>query len=499
MIPAIEELKKYPNWICWRKQPHPTKEGKSKKPIISAVTGANGSHSNPADWTTYEKAKAFYILNKARFSLAGLGFVFSHNTPFVGIDLDDCVQDGQLNSFALRQMNTFKSYAEWSDSGTGIHILGKTDLTFDAITTIKNGNKIELYSKDRYFVVTGKHVEGTPDTLVNLNEPLSYRVGQVSLTESTEKEVTVDMVRDMLSYIPGQGLDYNEWLRILMSVHSEFSGADGLAAIEEWTGQFCLPNELQQKWKSFRHSGVGIGTLVHFAKEYGYAQPRNNRTTIQVSERLDSIKPKLTPVQKVQVQDVVEFLAQERAWELYNQLLHRHNIDIGYSAGVVDHLQLGYRRRSINEETGEITPSAITVPYFIDSNEVVAIEFREEDANAFTYDGEVGLFKVKPMMEEESSFGVILPDSLLAVNTYLSGVGSANMYGLPHTDLSLDLPNEELYCIFDGTTSVQMLETLNAHGVRFVKVQSVPSLCNYMSRQKIERLATRGKQLKSVM
>lgn len=483
-IPAIESLKAYPNWVCYREQPHPRTPGKVKKPIISPVTGTNGSHSNPQDWTIYQKAKAFYIVNKNKLGLKGLGFVFSENVPVVGIDLDNCVIDGKLNEFARKQLELFPSYAEESISGKGIHILGLAEQNFDAVTN----EQIEIYSRNRYFVITGKHIEGTSDTLKDIWTKLRYRVLPVENESSVE--ITISDVNEMLSYIPGDGLDYNVWLRILMSVHSEFPGGDGLAAVEAWTGAYCLPNELEQKWKSFRKGGINIGTLVHFAKEYGYQ--RN-----EIDLRLDKVRPRLDPVQKDTVRQIVEELAEKRAWEIYHQELMRQHIDTGFPEQVEKHFRLGWRQPKIDRETGEILlPGAVTVPYFV-NDEVVSIEFRSD--YSIEYDGAVGLYEVEPMFPEETSYGIIVPDSLQAIKTYLGGTGNAAIYGLPHETITLELPDTEMFCFFDGQTNRDMLELLDSYGVKFVEVMSIDSMLKYMKRDQIERLASRGRKLKEII
>ena len=498
MATAIDELKKYPNWVCWRQQKHPTKPNKFKKPIISPVTGQNGSHTDPDDWTTYDEAKAFYYENKKRLSLKGLGFVFSDDVPIVGIDVDNCVDEfGELNKFAKRQISTFKTYAEWSVSGNGVHLLGKSDLLFPGVTSNKRGNELEIYSKARYFVITGKHIEGTPTTLEDITVALSYRVQEaIEEYNNNPPDIDIDDVVEMLNHIPGDGLDYNsEWLRILMSVHSEFPGADGLAAVENWTGRYCNANELQQKWNSFRAGGIGIGTLIHFAREHGYESAKYERTPINT--RLSRIKPALTPVQAAQVKDVVEELATERAWEIYNKILiKKHMSEISFPEPIVEHFQLGYREKTVDTETGEILPDAITVPYYV-GTDVVGIEFRQEDE--VVYDGEVGLYRVRPMVEDETSFGIVLPDSFAAIDVYLSGMGQSTVYGLPQTDIKLELPDQDLYCIIDDNSPMETLELLDAYGAKFVKVPSVEMFMQRLSRSQIESIAVRGKKLNGVI
>lgn len=70
--------------------------------------------------------------------------------------------------------------------------------------------------------------------------------------------------------------DRNQWLKIGMALHAEFAGSDeGFDLWSHWSRQSLKFDERdqRQKWKSFRRSGVGIGTLFEIAKGYGYERP----------------------------------------------------------------------------------------------------------------------------------------------------------------------------------------------------------------------------------
>ena len=87
-------------------------------------------------------------------------------------------------------------------------------------------------------------------------------------TNADEREV-----QNALAKIPPWGIEYHEWLAVLMAIHSEFPGSNGLAMADSWgQGQ---TGEVQHKWKSFNASGneagqVTIRTLFKMAMEYGY-------------------------------------------------------------------------------------------------------------------------------------------------------------------------------------------------------------------------------------
>ena len=95
--------------------------------------------------------------------------------------------------------------------------------------------------------------------------------------ESTYKAQTTDEreVQEALKHIPPWGIEYQEWVAVLMAIHSEFPGPNGLAMAESW-GQ-GYEGEVPRKWRSFDRNGngtgrVGVGTLFKIAQDHGYSK-----------------------------------------------------------------------------------------------------------------------------------------------------------------------------------------------------------------------------------
>ena len=83
--------------------------------------------------------------------VAGIGFVLTKQTGIVGIDLDHCVENGVVNTWAAGIIESVGGFAELSPSGTGVHIYIKGSLPWPN----KRTNEIELYSHNSYLTVTG--------------------------------------------------------------------------------------------------------------------------------------------------------------------------------------------------------------------------------------------------------------------------------------------------------------------------------------------------------
>lgn len=86
----------------------------------------------------------------------------------------------------------------------------------------------------------------------------------------------LEIIKECLSYIPIKDFrDYNDWLRIGMSIHSA-SGGDPEAEqlwIDWSTSDPLYANaekSAEGKWESFKNTGITANTLVKIAIDYGY-------------------------------------------------------------------------------------------------------------------------------------------------------------------------------------------------------------------------------------
>jgi hypothetical protein len=146
------EMKRLPQWICWQlKDVDDGKGGTNQKKVPFRTDGKPASTTNPKDWVTFDAAvRALRMSDK----FSGIGFVFTRDSGFVGIDLDKCrdAETGETEKWARAILNELKSYTELSQSGRGWHAVVKGSLP-------GRGNRkgrVEMYDHDRYFVMTGK-------------------------------------------------------------------------------------------------------------------------------------------------------------------------------------------------------------------------------------------------------------------------------------------------------------------------------------------------------
>jgi len=126
---------------------------------LDVSTGDAASVSDPDTWASFSRAMGW----DTRGESDGVGFVFTEDDPFVGVDLDDCVEDGEVKDWAEEIIDTLDSYTEYSPSGEGVHVLVHGELPSSGA---RHGD-IEMYDSSRFFTVTGNHVEKTPNEILH--------------------------------------------------------------------------------------------------------------------------------------------------------------------------------------------------------------------------------------------------------------------------------------------------------------------------------------------
>ncbi len=147
-----EELKVLKQWVVYRLVKKPGKEKPDKVPY--QINFNNASVTNPKTWCTFEQAlEAFQEKN-----FDGIGFVFTKDDPYSGIDLDNCInlETSTIEPWAKDWIDKFQSYTELSPSKTGTHTIVKGKVPSE------KGKKVgdyEIYDHKRYFTFTGNIME----------------------------------------------------------------------------------------------------------------------------------------------------------------------------------------------------------------------------------------------------------------------------------------------------------------------------------------------------
>jgi putative DNA primase/helicase len=148
LVNVPEEMRTYAHWVVWKLEQRETKP--TKVPYIAGGMVKKASSTDSRTWRGFEEAvRAF---ETGRYS--GVGFVFSSGDPFTGVDLDGCrdPETGELEEWAAEIVAALGGYAEASPSGKGVHIIVRGKVPN------KRRGRIEVYSSERFFTVTGEAI-----------------------------------------------------------------------------------------------------------------------------------------------------------------------------------------------------------------------------------------------------------------------------------------------------------------------------------------------------
>lgn len=147
-----QELKNIKNWVCWGNGDVDLstlnhEQRRAQKIPKDPHTGRNASSVDPETWGTFMEA----LIALKKYNFKGLGFVLGRG--YFGVDLDHCEEE-----LKKEFVTTLNSYSEYSMSGEGVHIICKGVLPQGQR---RKGN-IEMYDRDRYFIMTGNVLENVP-------------------------------------------------------------------------------------------------------------------------------------------------------------------------------------------------------------------------------------------------------------------------------------------------------------------------------------------------
>jgi primase-polymerase (primpol)-like protein len=147
------DLRDRRQWLVWRRE---HRDGKpTKVPYRASSPTVRASTTDAHTWASFEHAVTAVMRGKAD----GLGYVFTVDDPFTGVDLDGCRgEGGELNAKAAEILAALDSYSEWSPSGRGLHIIVRARLDGGRCRR----GPVELYDRARFFTVTGARLLGVP-------------------------------------------------------------------------------------------------------------------------------------------------------------------------------------------------------------------------------------------------------------------------------------------------------------------------------------------------
>ncbi len=186
-------------WVLWRLVHRPGAKKPTKVPYRPG--GQHASSTDPVTWSSFEDVRAAY----RRGGFDGIGYVFSPEDAFTGIDLDGCRDpvSGDVEPWARVIIDRFATYCEISPSGTGVHLIVEGWLPPGG----RRRGGIECYDRARYFTITAQGLNDVPvgevksrgDELVAWHgEVFSARVGCANPLPSPPESAASEADDDVL-------------------------------------------------------------------------------------------------------------------------------------------------------------------------------------------------------------------------------------------------------------------------------------------------------------
>jgi putative DNA primase/helicase len=194
------EMKEKPVWCLWK---YGYRDGKKTK-IPYRNLGQTAASDNPKTWISF--GIAVTNLHKFPDKVDGIGcFVHDGYTFF---DIDDCRNgvSGELEPWAAEIVSELNTYAELSPSGTGVHVYLR-----GAVQDASKINGCEIYSKNRFFTVTGERLPGAPPEiksyshLADLRERIAgnkLRPYQLQKSNNAHNRTTQSKKSGLIAYAP---------------------------------------------------------------------------------------------------------------------------------------------------------------------------------------------------------------------------------------------------------------------------------------------------------
>jgi putative DNA primase/helicase len=156
-IPA--QLCELRQWLVWRLE---ARRGQAKPTKVPFRAGGRGlaSVSDSSTWSPFGDALAAY----RRGGFDGLGFVFTSDDPYCGVDFDEIGAEGSGAGWAEAWpwIRMLASYAEWSPSGLGVHVIVHAQIDRGRRSA---HHGVEVYDRGRFFAMTGQPVPGSPGAI----------------------------------------------------------------------------------------------------------------------------------------------------------------------------------------------------------------------------------------------------------------------------------------------------------------------------------------------
>ena len=300
------ELIQLPQWVLWKTE---ERDGKPTK-VPYQANGVKAKPNDSSTWTTFDKVIA------VADDYNGIGFMFSEDDEFCGIDLDGCrdPDTGVVSDWAMDLIVRFDSYTEVSPSQTGVKIFvrGKNPRSsgkhckVDEVAVSDKSPGIEVYDKVRYFAVTGQKLPDLPATIEDRQEVIDelcdhyfplYKPPGTLVTRTTDTGAEVRAAK-YLAKIEGaiagsKGHDKTYHAACVLVLGFDLSPDKAFPILNEWNAKCKPPWSDRDLWHKLHDADKETGDRGHLLSDndgYRAETVLENRSHMRtITERLPDI------------------------------------------------------------------------------------------------------------------------------------------------------------------------------------------------------------------
>ena len=190
MIP--QELKTDALWCVWKRE---ERGGKTTKVPYNPRTNNRAESNNPQTFSDFNMAEEAYKIDG---EYEGVGISVSNG--FAAIDIDHCVENGELSDLAKDICQNINSYTEKSPSGSGLRIILRGDnLCYDKSKYyLKNPNNgVEFYVSgmtNRFMTITGNTIFDLPIRKVTSSDLVDFLNGYMRRQKKVSNDLTDEQI-----------------------------------------------------------------------------------------------------------------------------------------------------------------------------------------------------------------------------------------------------------------------------------------------------------------
>ena len=182
--PALQPYADQQRWVVWRRLKKKGSDDFTKVPFQARRPTLPAKSNDPSTWA--DAAEAIKAAEDGNFSGIGICLL---NSNLVAFDIDHCrdPKTKQIDLYALKLIERSGTYCEITPSQTGLRIIGigtGQRVAYKQKVPNSDGVTVETYRNcERYITVTGDALEGTPETLANIDLLVDEVVEELGATK----------------------------------------------------------------------------------------------------------------------------------------------------------------------------------------------------------------------------------------------------------------------------------------------------------------------------